>query len=157
MRNGVDFIDSFFEGAREVFKDFDLGGVEKGETRVKKRIESDGSVIGIITLLHAIKGHVILSMEFDDAKRLATKILPEISEADEDFMDLVESSVSEILNMISGRGLSGLLKMGLTVDISQPTIVVGKGKIQFNSATIAEVELKTEFGNIELDVCAEEY
>lgn len=87
-----------------------------------KQINAPGVVciIGIIGDLH---GNVIFAMHEDCAKSIASNMMGGMDVAE--FDEIAQSAVSELGNMLAANACMDLSGMGITVDISTPTLMHG--------------------------------
>lgn len=79
----------------------------------------------IIGVTSDLKGQVVISMDKDTALSVASHMmmgLP-LNELDE----MSKSALCEIGNMILGHSASELYEIGVIVDITPPSIILGKG------------------------------
>ncbi|MBF0407706.1 MAG: chemotaxis protein CheX [Candidatus Riflebacteria bacterium] len=107
-------------------------------------------VATILGLTGAIKGQIILSIDEEIAKKVASAIL--MGEPVNEFNEIAESGVCEIANMIGGDSAQRLNKLGLTVDVSVPSIIRGNDvEIGFSQKSdVFVVDYLCEWGKISI-------
>ncbi len=118
-----------------------FGGIYEGMTQTKLDmgkpfLKTDtgalkcSDVLIIIGLTGDLRGQVVVSMDLDFAKFTAGKMMGL------DVMELGEmgkSAISEMGNMIMGHAATYLSNQGILIDITPPTILVGKDLNMTNS------------------------
>lgn len=77
-----------------------------------------------IGITGGVSGQVVLSMTKDCAKGIAEKM---IEEPLLDFSSDARSAISELSNMISGKATIELARVGVSSDISTPSLIMAKG------------------------------
>mgnify|MGYP001565675013 CR=1 FL=1 len=107
------------------------------------------SLVGIVG---SIEGRVVLDMTKETAIAIAGAMNDETF-TQFDFM--VSSTINEMANMICGGAITILNNMGKHLDISAPTIFVGKDLELYDSNLLKEavvVPIHTNFGDIFVNV-----
>ena len=95
---------------------------QAGERECGKKIDSS-EVVCIIGVIGDLAGNVIFAMTEDTAKQTASFMMGGMEV--EEFDELTQSAISELSNMLAANACIGLSEMGMTVDISTPTLMYG--------------------------------
>lgn len=121
-------------------------------------LQRDAYVTDDVTVLLSLVGDVwgvaILSLSFDFAKAIISRMLgQDVTEFDE----LAQSGISELGNVIMGQATTRMAQLGLDADISVPTLIVGKGsRISTLDIDRLIVPLETELGILRLSLALRE-
>ncbi|QUH29683.1 chemotaxis protein CheX [Vallitalea guaymasensis] len=120
----VEYINPFIGAAQKILKD-----VCQLETKLQKPYLKDAEYEGdllavIIGVTGNIKGQVILSLNISTACNIASKMM--MGMPVEELNNMAKSAISELSNMILGNAATALSQKGLTVDITPPSICLGK-------------------------------
>lgn len=119
----VEFVNPFVESAVSVLRDMCSFSVTKGQLSVKKSNIDTLGVAPIIGVTGDVSGRVIYDMSMQTALKIASIMngedLPE-------FDDLAQSAIAELSNIITGNTISLLSAAGYHVDITPPTLFLGK-------------------------------
>ena len=123
-------------------------------TRTGLSLARDSHVTDDVTVLISLVGDLVgiafYSMHFDTAKAIVSAILGSEIET---FDELAMSGVSEMGNVITGRAGMQLAEVGFNVDISVPTLIVGKGsRISTLDIQRLVIPLETGHGIFRLDL-----
>jgi chemotaxis protein CheX len=86
------------------------------------QIETPG-VVCIIGIIGDLKGNVIFAMDPDCAKQIASGMMGGMEV--EDFDETAQSAIAELGNMLTGSACTELSVIGVTVDVSTPTLMYG--------------------------------
>ncbi len=150
----VEFVNPFVESAVSVLRDMCSIKVEKGQLSVKKTAISTLGVAPIIGVTGDISGRVIYDMSFETALKLSSMMNGEdIFE----FNELCQSTIAELSNIVTGNTISLLSAAGYRVDITPPTLCMGKD-MQISKAEMLTlvVPLITDAGTIYINVALKE-
>jgi chemotaxis protein CheX len=107
-----------------------------------KDAKYEGDLVAVIIgVTGDIKGQVILSLNIDTACNIASKMMMGIPV--EELNDMARSAISELSNMILGNAATSLSQKGFTVDITPPSICLGRNmNITVNHSKNICVQLK---------------
>ena len=78
----------------------------------------------------------------------------------DDISDIIQDTsdaVGEITNMVSGQARAGLSEMGIVLQGSTPSIILGDGHVisHVSSSPIIAIPFDTQAGNFTLEFCLE--
>ena len=95
--------------------------IEKGEVSVKGRnLENDGVII-VVGIVGEIKGNVVYCLELECAKKIASTMMMGMPVIE--FDDMAQSALSELSNMLTANAATSFAEMGISLDISTPTLL----------------------------------
>jgi len=134
-------LDAFSNAVINVLPMLGLEDVVPGEPKeVGKNIETAG-VVCIVGIIGDMVGNVVYSMTEDCAKGIASAMMGgmEVTEFDE----LTQSAISELSNMMAANSCIGLSEIGVTADISTPTLMQGIFTMSgsYDSGTCVEMKI----------------
>jgi chemotaxis protein CheX len=150
----VKMINPFIEAISHIMPQLGFQSVTKGKLSVGDQfVESKGVTI-LVGLTDDARGNIAYNMTEETAKNIASTMMMgmPVNEMDE----MAQSAISEMTNMITGNAATNFEKMGLRVDISPPSLVVGqKFKAKVSSNKYLVVELMIDSNLVELNVGVE--
>ena len=113
-----------------------------------KNIISNGVTV-TIGFMRQMRGKVIYNMSEEAAKFVASTMMMGVPVTK--LSDLVQSSIREICNMLTARAATNFSQMGLTVDITPPTLAINKDEtIKISDEHFLTVEM--ELGEHRIDI-----
>ncbi len=109
----------------------------------------------IVGFTKGIRGNVVYNMTVDAAKFIASKMMMGMPIAELD--DMAQSALSEMSNMLTANAATNLAAMGLTVDISTPSLTVGENfQIKISSENFLVVDMDIGGQIMELNIAVQE-
>ena len=119
---------------------------------IKQGARANGLISAIIKVTGDRHGSMSVSFSKESAEALVKGML---GEAATDIMEDAPDAVGEIGNMISGQARAGLVKMGLNLQGSTPTVIVGENHTipHCASAPVVVLPFSTEEGEITVEYC----
>ncbi len=151
----AEYINAFIKATQEVFKTMVRVEVTTGKPYIKSSPYIADSLIIVLGITGEIKGQAAINMNEDLAKTLAMTMMMGMSV--EELDELSKSALSELANMIMGNAATLLFNLGLSVDITPPTLILGNN-VEISSATMTTicVPLSCELGDFTLDLSIKE-
>lgn len=117
------FINPVIDAFREILPQLGFADVQRGKIGMgTNSVESLGVTV-IIGMTKDIKGSVAYNLSESDAMAIASIMMggmPVLT-----FDELPQSAISELVNMVTANSAIRFEQMGLQVDISPPSLVVG--------------------------------
>ncbi|MDM8534505.1 chemotaxis protein CheX [Clostridiaceae bacterium HSG29] len=151
----VEYINPFIKASKEVFKMTMNLDLEIGRPYVKKTPFALKDVVLVVGITGEVKGQVIINFEMEIAKKIASKMMMgmEVSELDE----MSKSAISELGNMIMGNTATLIANQGIAIDITPPTLMIGKEiNLSFSDSQTIGLPLHSELGDIIYDIALKE-
>ena len=97
--------------------------VEKSNLSLKESNLSYSGVIMAVGIVGEIKGNVVYYLDIENAKKVASIMM--MGMPVEEFNDMAQSAISELANMLTANAATNFSNIGITVDISTPTLLYG--------------------------------
>ena len=119
----VKYINPFIEAFYTVMPQLGFQKVEKQGVSLKDQNLSYTGVILTVGIVGEIKGNVVYFLGHEEAKKVASVMM--MGMPVEEFDEMSQSAVSELANMLTANAATYFEKIGLTVDISTPTLLYG--------------------------------
>lgn len=121
----VEYINPFLKATFDVLSEYGVEDVERGKIGfIDGKFESSGAAIDI-GITGDLEGHVVFDMSLRMGAKLAELILMErLSPLQQ---DLVKSGMSEFVNIIVGRSVGELAKIGFRCKVTPPVLYIGEG------------------------------
>ena len=154
MSAGVEIAKPFITAVTTVLST--MAGVipAAGKPYVKKNLKASGDISAIVGITGAHRGTISLTFSRSCAVHLVKAMLgDDISDIIQDTSD----AVGEITNMVSGQARAGLAEMGIVLQGSTPSIVLGDNHTlaHISSSPIIAIPFSTDAGNFTLEFCLE--
>ncbi|BDG60331.1 chemotaxis protein CheX [Caldinitratiruptor microaerophilus] len=146
----AEFINPFLVAAQEVLQAEASATVRKGTATIRSSPLMSDDVTVLIGVVGRVKGVVLYSMSEKTAKEIVGAIIREPVRV---LDSMVESAVGEMANVITGRASMELEKLGYSVTIAPPSVVVGKNTV-ISTLQIRRlvIPLVTQYGDIVVHV-----
>ncbi len=150
----VKFLNPFLEAAYMVLQT-ELGvDAQRGELQLERSAATTDDIAVLISLVGEAAGIVMYSLSEGTALAIVSKIL---DQPFHEFDELAQSGIGELGNVITGQAGQRLAAAGLDVNISPPTLVLGKGTLvstlDFDRLV---VPLHTEMGALNIHLALRE-
>lgn len=118
----ADFVNPFLLSATKILKDMCFVDTKIGKPYIRDNIDND-SVIIMLGITGQLRGQVVILLNQLAACDLASRmIMMPVSEIDE----LSGSAICELGNMILGNAATVFSTKGLAIDITPPSLCIGK-------------------------------
>lgn len=148
-------INPLLKASKDIFMQVGNIRIEEEQPYVMKDIVLNNNIGVIIGITGSIKGQVLINIPEDIGKKIASNMMRGIPIAA--FDDVAKSAICELGNMIVGNAATGLYDMGMTIDITSPSIIEGKGMTySVGSQDILSLPFKTEDSQIHIHVSIKE-
>lgn len=118
----ADFVNPFLISATKILKDMCFIDTKIGKPYIRDNIDND-SVIIMLGISGELRGQVVIILNQLAACDIASRmIMMPVSEIDE----LSGSAICELGNMILGNAATVFSTKGLSIDITPPSLCIGK-------------------------------
>lgn len=147
----VEYLNPFITAIFAIFKEYGIDEVKRGKLGFHTgTIESMGVAVDV-GITGDLEGHIVCDMSLRMGAKLAELVLQE--QVIPTHQDLIQSGISEFVNIVVGRGVGELEKIGYKCKITPPLIYVGNEMkiIETGGQTIV-VPIEIPFGVINLNV-----
>ena len=139
------FIKAFFD----LLPQLGFQQVKRGNLRVSEKMAVSLDVIAVVGLSQQLRGNVAYAMSQETAKKFASVMM--MGMPVEQLDEMSQSAISEASNMITANAAMTLESQGISVNISPPTLVIGRGvRVRISQVQSVIVEIVTEAGVIEV-------
>jgi chemotaxis protein CheX len=150
----TDVYNAFIVSAGEVLNTEADVHTTRGPLSLERDVYVTDEVTVLLSLVGQVWGMVLYGMSFATAKALVSRIM---GQEVEQFDELTQSGIGELGNVITGQASTRLATSGYTVQISVPTLIVGKqSAISTLDIDRLVVPLKTQIGVVRLDLALRE-
>jgi Predicted inhibitor of MCP methylation, homolog of CheC len=125
-----------------------------GKPFVKNSRMASGSVSAIVGVTGDMRGTISVSFSQSCAHALVRGMLGvDIEDSIEDIQD----AVGEMANMVSGQARAGLKNMGITLQGSTPTVIIGENHIirHISASPANAIPFETASGAFTVEFCLE--
>lgn len=150
----VKILNPFLEAAAEVVAAECQTKVTRGNLTLHKSAMTADEVTVLISLIGKIQGVALYGMSIQTGLGLVSRVM---GQTFTDFDSLAQSGVAELGNVISGAATVKLSQAGYVVDISPPTLILGKGlTVSTLDFPRIVVPLTTEAGDVTVHLAIRE-
>lgn len=148
----VEYINPFINVSVNLIKMVCNADAKRGQIYIKNSPFKTDSVAIIIGVAGEFKGQVFFSMDESTACKIASSMMMgmEVTSLDE----MSKSAIAELGNMIMGNVSTEFYNSGIRIDITPPTVLVGKDMNIFTKGikTICIPLELGDMGKVEIDV-----
>lgn len=146
-----EYINSFVEAVYTILPTFGIEDLKIINLEVKETMFSNKEVTAVVGLTGSTRGNIAYSFTTDSAKKFASAMMMgmPVEEVDED----ARSAISELSNLITGRGCKILSNSETFTDFTTPTFIIGKD-IYFLISTIKTlaINVETNVGEMQVNI-----
>lgn len=148
----VEYINPFINVSVNLIKMVCNADAKRGQIYIKNSPFKTDSVAIIIGVAGEFKGQVFFSMDESTACKIASSMMMgmEVTSLDE----MSKSAIAELGNMIMGNVSTEFYNSGIRIDITPPTVLVGKD-MNISTKGIKTICIPLELGDmgkVEIDV-----
>ncbi|SHO51955.1 chemotaxis protein CheX [Anaerocolumna xylanovorans] len=150
----VKHINPFINAFATVIPQLGFSTVKKGALSVKGKELLSSGVIIVLGIVGAIKGNVVYTMDMENAKKIASSMMMgmPVNELDE----MAQSALAELTNMLTANAATCFADLGISIDISTPTLLHGKNiSLKMSSSQVLCVQLLADDIPIEINIAIE--
>ncbi|SDF49078.1 chemotaxis protein CheX [Sporomusa acidovorans] len=147
----VKLINPFLEAVTTVLPQLGFKEINRGGLAVKEHLIEGRGVTVLVGITKGVKGNVAYNMSTATAKKIASTMMMgmPIVEIDE----MVQSAISEMVNMVTANAATNFEKQGLVVDISPPNMVVGSEcAVKVSNSKYLSLDLLVDSEIIQLNI-----
>ncbi|MDK2966951.1 MULTISPECIES: chemotaxis protein CheX [Lacrimispora] len=136
----VKYINPFIEAFLSVMPQLGFGKVEKTNLSLKDSNLTYTGVIMTVGIVGEMKGNVVYYLDLENAKKVASTMM--MGMPVDEFNEMAQSAISELANMLTANAATFFANIGITVDISTPTLLYGdQVAVKMNSSQILCIQL----------------
>lgn len=150
----VKYVNPFVESFASVMPQLGFSNVRKGKLSVKGRELISSGVIIIVGIVGAIRGNVVYSVDIENTKKIASTMMMGMPVIE--FDEMTKSALSELTNMLTANAATCFSNIGITIDISTPTLLYGENiSLKMSSDQVLCIELLADEIPIEINIAFE--
>ena len=145
------YINPFLEAAQHIIPQLGFQAVTRGGISVKEQFVFSKGVTILIGMTNQIRGNIAYNMTEETARKIASTMM--MGMPVESMDDMAQSAISEMVNMITANAAINFEKMGMLVDISPPSLILGpnfKAKVSNSKFLVMEIKVNDEL--VELNI-----
>lgn len=120
----AELVNPFLKSSKDIFAQVGNIQMEEQKPYLRETIDLNDNIGVVIGLTGSLKGQVIINLPQEIGKKIASNMMGGMPIVTLD--DIAKSAISEMGNMILGNAATNLYEIGLTVDITPPSIIAGK-------------------------------
>lgn len=151
MTLDVKLINPFVDALVYIMPQLGFQTVAKGKLSIGDQFVDSKGVTVLVGLTDEVRGTVAYNMTEETAMKIASTMMMGMPVAAMD--EMAQSAISEMTNMVTGNAATNFEKLGMRVDISPPSLVVGSNfKAKLSNAKYLIVELQLDDVALELNI-----
>lgn len=147
----VEYVNVFIKVSTDILNNFVADKFSVGRPYIRQNPFPTKDIVIMLGITGDIRGQAIFSMSEVVAMTIASGMMMgmPVDKIDE----MAKSALSELGNMIMGNSATLLFNLGIKIDITPPSFVIGH-EIEISSKSIETicVPLLSNFGEIEFDI-----
>lgn len=141
------FIKAFFD----LLPQMGFQEVKRGNLKLIEKMTASLDVVAVVGLTENLRGNVAYAMSQDTAKKFASLMM--MGMPVETLDEMAQSAISEAANMLTANAAMTLEAQGVKINISPPTLVIGKGvRVRIAQVKTLVVEIQTDAGIVNLNI-----
>lgn len=150
----VKHVNPFIEAFATVIPQLGFKTVKKGNLSMKNSELLSSGVVIVVGIVGAIKGNVVYSVAMEDAKKIASSMMMGMSV--NEFDEMAQSALAELANMLTANAATYFSGLGISIDISTPTLLYGENiSLKMSSNQVLCVQLLADDIPIEINIAFE--
>lgn len=147
----VEYINPFLKASVEVLRMMAQLEFTMGKPYLKTSPFTAENMIIVVGITGEIRGQAVISMSLEMAKTIASCMMMGMPVPEMD--EMAKSALSELGNMIMGNSATLLFNLGVNIDITPPTMMMGENmSISSAQMTTISVPLTSDKGVITFDI-----
>ena len=154
MLSGIDTARPFVRATLDILST--MAGIQAsaGQPYVKKNATATGDVSAIVGVTGDKKGSIAVTFSRACAIALVKGML---GDDIQDVLQDTQDAVGEVTNMVSGQARAGLTEMGLTLQGSTPTVIVGTSHTirHISAGPVIAIPFTSAVGDFTVEFCFE--
>ena len=146
-------VNPFIDAFTAVMPQIGFPEPKRAKVTVKQKNAVSLGVSVIVGFTKQIRGNVVYNMTEDTAKFIASTMM--MGMPVENFDEMAQSAISELSNMLTAHTATNITGLGLDVDISTPSLTVGKDfevKISDGQYLVVEMNLSGQLVDLAIAV-----
>lgn len=152
MLAGVEIARPFIKATQDILSTMAGITAKPGTPYVKKSLVAKGDVSAIVGVTGDKTGTIAVSFTRACAIALVKGML---GDDIQDIMQDTQDAVGEVTNMVSGQARAALVGMGITLQGSTPTVIMGDGHIirHITANPVVAIPFVSEHGELTVEFC----
>lgn len=147
----VKLVTPFIDAVGLVLPQVGIQKVERGKIGLKDKLLATMEVTALVGLTKGMRGNIAYSMSQQTAKQIASTMMMGMEVGEFDM--LAQSAISELANMLAAKAAVKMEATGNVIDISPPTLIIGKNvTVRVSQVQTLVVMMETDAGSIELNI-----
>lgn len=139
----VKYINPFIQAFFSVMPQLGFDDIKKDSISLKDDNLNNSGVIMTVGIVGEVKGNVVYCTDLEDSKKIASVMM--MGMPVDEFDEMAQSAVSELANMLTANAATFFSEMGITVDISTPTLLYGNNvSIKMSANQVLCVKLSAD-------------
>ena len=150
----VNNVNPFIESFKTVMPQLGFSDIQRGDLSIKGQELISSGVIIIVGIVGAIKGNVVYCIDLEVAKKIASTMM--MGMPIDEFDEMAQSALSELTNMLTASAATCFYNLGISIDISTPTLLHGKNiSVKMSSKQVLCIQLLADENPIEINIAFE--
>lgn len=152
MLEGVAIARPFIKAAVDILSTMSGIAASPGKPYVKKSLVAKGDVSAIVGVTGDKTGTIAVSFTRPCAIALVKGML---GDDIQDILQDTQDAVGEVTNMVSGQARAALVDLGITLQGSTPTVIMGDGHLirHITSNPVVAIPFTTDHGEFTIEFC----
>ncbi len=150
-----EYVNPFIKASVEVLAQTTQLDFKTGKPSLRQSPFLSDEVLIMLGIVGSLKGEVILSMQKETSKSIASRMM--MGMPVDELTEMAKSALCELGNMIMGNVATLLFNEGVQIDITPPTLLTGSNiEVSANNMVTICIPIEAEGHKIILDVSIKE-
>lgn len=151
MKDVFFYLNAFANAVNDVFSEFGIRNIERGDLKVKNQMTSNRDFAAYIGIVGEVRGNVSYSFDEATAKRIAARIMTNVNQNELDSGS--RKAIADMTGKLVSKALIEIFKEKKKIDMTPPTVINGK-KVQamFGNIKTYMIIMETTLGVIEINI-----
>ncbi len=150
-----EYVNPFIKASVEVLAQTTQLDFKTGTPSLRQSPFLSDEVLIMLGIVGSLKGEVILSMQKETSKSIASRMM--MGMPVDELTEMAKSALCELGNMIMGNVATLLFNEGVQIDITPPTLLTGSNiEVSANNMVTICIPIEAEGHKIILDVSIKE-
>lgn len=147
----VKLINPFIDAMVTIMPQLGFQNIVRGNISVGDQFVESRGVTVLLGLTDQIRGNIAYNMTEDTAKKIASTMMMGMPVTE--MNEMAQSAISEMTNMLTGNAAVNFEKLGMKINISPPSLIIGDTfRAKVSDTKFLKIELLIDSEAIEINI-----
>lgn len=150
----VKLINPFIDAMVTIMPQLGFQKIVRGNISVGDKFVESRGVTVLLGLTDQIRGNIAYNMTEDTAKKIASTMMMGMPVTE--MNEMAQSAISEMTNMLTGNAAVNFEKLGMQINISPPSLIIGDTfRAKVSDTKFLKIEILIDSEAIEINIGVE--